>query len=84
MDVPAGLKITSSDDAPPGVINFIPSGPTDAQLAEEYRERMNKALFEVLNIINEARRQGIVINFQLGEDGFGRQAVGALHILKKL
>lgn len=72
-----------ADHDQPAQITLV-RGATDADRAKTYRERMDAALKGVLEIINEARQHDITIQFQLGEDGFGRQAVGALHILKKL
>jgi hypothetical protein len=74
------------NDQPGGSISAITLGRTDAKIAEEYRARMLAALGEVLDIINEARRDhAMTIGFQIsGPDGFNRQSLALLEVSKKL
>lgn len=66
-------------------IHSIPLGKSESQLATEYRDRASKLLGPVIDLINEARRDGMQIVFQIGPpDGFNRQSLVMLEITKKL
>lgn len=58
---------------------------TDTQIATDYRDRATSLLAPLVDLINEARRDGMQINFQIGPpDGFNRQSLVLLEITKKL
>lgn len=66
-------------------IHSIPLGKSEAQIAADYRERAAALLGPVVDLINEARRDGMQIAFQIGPpDGFNRQSLVMLEITKKL
>lgn len=67
-------------------IRPITLGRSEAQIAAEYRERALAALGPLMDIINEARqRHGMVVSFQISApDGFNRQSLALLEIMKKL
>lgn len=58
--------------------------PTDAQLAEQYRQEMRAALEHVCKVMTRANRDQIDIAFQLGIDAFGQQTVMILKLSKVL
>lgn len=58
--------------------------PTDAQLAEYYQKEIKARLQAVCDIITQANRNKIEVQFQLGPDGFGRSTVQAIKISKVL
>lgn len=66
-------------------IRSVPLGRSEAQIAAEYRERASALLAPLVDLINEARRDGMMIGFQIGPpDGFNRQSLVLLEITKKL
>lgn len=67
-------------------IKSITEGRTEAQIAADYRERAIAVLDPMIALINEARREhGMIIQFQISQpDGFGRQSLALLEIMKKL
>ena len=66
-------------------ITPISAGRTDQQKAEECRARLLMALAPVADILTEAAKDGLLVNFQFGQpDSFKRVALANLEILKKL
>lgn len=66
-------------------IRSVPLGRSEAQIAAAYRDRATALLAPVIDLINEARRDGMQIGFQIGPpDGFNRQSLVMLEITKKL
>lgn len=66
-------------------IQSIPLGKSEAQIATEYRQRAGELLAPLVDLINEARSDGMQIGFQVGPpDGFNRQSLVLLEITKKL
>lgn len=63
---------------------LIQTGPSDTQLAEQYRQEMRAALHFVCAIMTKANRDKIEILFQLGNDAFGQQNIQMLKISKVL
>lgn len=60
-------------------------GKSDADKATDYRDRMMSALITVTGIIDEAKKNGMRVAFQLSPpDAFGRSHVAVLEILKEL
>jgi hypothetical protein len=55
-------------------IKMVPGRP-DAETARDLAERMSAALNPVCAIMDEARKQGFDISFQLAPDWTGRTAV---------
>lgn len=66
-------------------IHSIPLGKSETERAAEYLEEAKARLAPVIDLINEARRDGMQIGFQIGPpDGFNRQSLVMLEITKKL
>ena len=57
---------------------------TDIEKARKYRERMAEVLLPVLQIMTEARRDGITISFNLSVDAMGKAFIGGLTTIKEL
>lgn len=77
---PGGVRYATENE-----IRSIPLGKSEAQIAAEYRDRATALLGPVVDLINEARRDGMLIGFQIGPpDGFNRQSLVMLEITKKL
>lgn len=66
-----------------GEITLVP-GKSDQQKADEYRDEIRAALTSVCEIMGRARRDGLVVTFNLGLDGFGRDQIANLQISKPL
>lgn len=65
-------------------IDIVP-GKSDLEKANEFRERTMAPLNDLIGLINEARRDGLIIQFQIGPpDAFNRQSLTLLEITKKL
>lgn len=56
----------------------------EKETANELKQRIRLALSVCLEIMDEATRNGMVIQFQLGVDGFGRNVISALNVVKVL
>lgn len=67
-----------------GVVRLETNQRTDKEVAADLRARMTAKLVEVAMILDEANRSGMRIAFQLGIDGFGRNVVTTLDIVKPL
>lgn len=66
-------------------LHSIPLGKSEGEKAADYHQRAAALLGPVVDLINEARRDGMQINFQIGPpDGFNRQSLVMLEITKKL
>ncbi len=67
----------------PGTISFVPS-KSDAEKAEAYRAEMTEALKPVLDILNRARNDGLIIGWAIGADQFGRVTMPKIDVTKPL
>lgn len=71
-------------------LHIIPGGATfapkisDKDRAEQLRAQLRPLLDQACELITTARREGLVITFNLGPDQYGIQRVAALDILKPL
>lgn len=68
----------------PSSLRSIRPQPTDAQKAEDYRARLKPVLEQAASLITEARREGLIIGFNLMPDQFGIQRVGEISVTKPL
>ena len=66
------------------MVELVATGKSDREIAANLKDRASKALLAVTAIMDEARRADLVLNFQIGVDGFGRNVVTALTIVKPL
>lgn len=64
-------------------LNPVP-GKSDAEKAAAYRERLRPLLQQVADVITEARREGLIVNFNIAPDEFGRAQVGNIGVTRPL
>lgn len=57
---------------------------TDAEVANEYRNRITQAYQPIAAILNEAMAAGLEISFQAGPGPDGKNAVQAVKIMRVL
>lgn len=57
---------------------------TDAEKAQDYRKSVTEALFAACLIMDQARADGLVINFNIAPDAYGRHGVQNLSVVKPL
>lgn len=62
----------------------LPTGPTDAERAEQYRQALRPVLEEACRLLALARSEGLQINWNLAPDQYGRYVIQALDVLKVL
>jgi len=67
----------------PGSVHFLKT-KTDQEKATEYKNRLRTTLEEAAKIMDEAGRDGIILNFALGRDGFGLMRVQDVNASKPL
>lgn len=63
----------------PEPISLAP-GKSDTELAAEYRQRMVEVLEPVKALLNEAKKNGLVISWNIAPDGMGLYALQYLKI----
>lgn len=51
--------------------------------AERFKARIPEALLPVLALINEAKAHGLLIEFHIGDDAYGRAIVECCHVVKR-
>lgn len=59
-------------------------GKTDAERAADIRAKLTPILEQAAAIVGEARREGLIITFNISPDQFGRSRIQALDITKPL
>lgn len=57
---------------------------TDTERAFNLKERVRPHLEAVCSVMDEARAQGLVLNFQIGTNGFTRSMVRDISVIKPL
>ena len=57
---------------------------TDVERAAELRALATPLLQQLCTIMDDARRDGLTLNFGIGADSFGRHTVNALTVVKPL
>jgi hypothetical protein len=62
----------------------LETGQSDAEKAQDYRARIRAALDPVVAILNEARRDGLVVGFNIGLNQFGLSVLNQVDISKPL
>lgn len=65
-------------------VELVSSGQSDLDAAQEFHGRIGKQLQSLAVLMDEVNRHGMRVEFQLGIDGFGRNVVARLEILKRL
>ena len=63
-------------------IESIAKGESDRDFARRLKDGMRDALAPVTRIMDEARARDMHVQFQLGIDGFGRNVVKDLTVVK--
>ena len=56
----------------------------DVEKAQDYKKRLAELLQPVCDLVTEAKRDGIILNYQCMNDATGRQFVSSLSALKEL
>lgn len=56
---------------------------TEAVRAERFKAEMAIALKPALALIDEAKRHGLLIEFHIGLDAYGRAIVGSCGVVKR-
>lgn len=59
-------------------------GKSERDIAVDLRERVRAKLNEIAPIMDEANRAGLRVEFGFAVDGFGRNIVGRLAIIKEV
>ncbi len=68
----------------PGIVEFTPR-QTDAQIAEDMKVKVAEHLTQIIALMDEAGRSGMIISFQLSSpDALKRHHIANLEILKRL
>jgi hypothetical protein len=57
---------------------------SDADLAFDLKNRIRFSLEQAAAIMDEARQAGLVLQFQFGIDGFGRNVIASIAVVKPL
>ena len=57
---------------------------TESDRAQDYRNELRPLLEQACEIITRARREGMIIGFNLAPDAFGIQRVGNIDVTKPL
>ena len=65
-------------------LEIINPSKTDAAVAADLKRDTGELLKKVAALLDEANRHGMRIQFQLGVDGFGRNVVANLDVMKVL
>lgn len=65
-------------------VPYIVPGMPDAELAAQVRRRVADKLSELVPILQAASDEGLIVNFNVGPNQYGRIAVIAINIVKPL
>ena len=65
------------------VVTEFKRAPTDAETANEYKERASKILGELMETMRESERKGFIIEFQINRDQLGRPWFAAPTVIKR-
>lgn len=66
--------------------NFVKfeAGRNDAAIAADLRARLDLAMQPVIAIMEEGKKAGLLINFAIGQDAFGRSVLMPVSISRPL
>ena len=67
-----------------GIVSVLEPGQSDADKAAAYRNELKPLLDQVCAIFNRGRAEGLIINFSIAGDQYGRSKVMAIDIVKPL
>lgn len=56
----------------------------DADFAREAKERVRAAFEPIVEVMNEATRRGLMLNFMIARDQFGRAFVQTIDVVRYL
>jgi len=57
---------------------------TDAMRAADIRAELSPLFDQVCDVLNRAKRDGLVVNFQMGADAYGRYRLQDLTVVRPL
>lgn len=77
-------EIKEDADANVRGLHAVQTGPTDAQLAEQYRQEIRAKLQVVCDVLTRANRDKLDIVWAIGTDAFGQAIIQVLKISKVL
>lgn len=78
------IKWLPAGTIPREVVAFPPVA-SDAERAEQYRDKIGALLSQITDTMTEAKRHGLTVAFAIGTaDAFGRFQIASLEISKKL
>lgn len=58
--------------------------PTDTAIAAEIRAELRPILEQAAVVMNKARARGLIVNFAIGLDAYGRHAVNSIDVVRPL
>lgn len=61
---------------------LVTEGLSDAEFARDLKERLRVKLVEATEIMNEAQHRKMRVQFAIAPDGFGRQVIQSLDIVR--
>lgn len=65
-------------------ISEFPKKLSDLEVAAGYRQRLQPLLQQACDVLNEARREGLEVAFQVGQNQLGQQQVVNIVIYRPL
>lgn len=64
-------------------LHMVP-GKSEHDTAIELRESVRGRLIEIVSLMDQANRDGLRVEFQLGIDGYGRNVITRLVMIKEI
>ena len=64
-------------------ITLVPT-KSDKDLADEYRQRLREAFRPILDIMDEASKNGLLVGFNIARDPFGKAIIQEIQVNKPL
>ena len=68
----------------PHNLTVLTTGKTDTELAAEFRNKLRPLLDEALDVLNDASKSGLQVNFQFGRDVYGRHMMVSIDVVRPL
>lgn len=68
---------------PSNIATLVPM-KTDADLAAAFRAELAPLMDQVCDILNRARKEGLILNFNVAPDQFGRVRVAEVSVVRPL
>ena len=65
-------------------VELVAINQSDVDLAKSWKDKLRPLLTEVCTLMNSASQGGLVLNFQIGRDQFGRAFVQDISVVRPL